>query len=130
MGLLIPAALGGVITEENAARIKAPLIIEAANGPTSDGADAILNERGIFVVPDILANAGGVVVSYFEWVQDLQSFFWEEAEVDTKLRRLITRAFSEVDAVAQERKLDLRDAAYVVSLQRVVEAINARGFYP
>ena len=128
--ILVPAALEGQITEENADRIRAKMVVEAANGPTTPRGDDILVDRGVYVVPDILANAGGVIVSYFEWVQDLQSFFWEEAEVDMKLRRLITRAFAEVDAVSRERGIDLRDAAYVVSLQRVVEAIKARGFYP
>jgi glutamate dehydrogenase (NAD(P)+) len=128
--ILIPAALEGQITEENAARVRAKIVIEAANGPVTDAADAILNEQGVYIVPDILANAGGVVVSYFEWVQDLQSFFWEEDEVNSRLQKIMAAAFAEVTSVAQARGLKLREAAYVVALQRVVDAINARGFYP
>jgi glutamate dehydrogenase (NAD(P)+) len=128
--ILIPAAIEGQITARNAANIKAQMIIEAANGPTTAEADKILAERGIYLVPDILANAGGVIVSYFEWVQDLQSFFWEESEVNERLRRLAVRSFDEVTAVARQRDLRLREAAYVVALQRVGEAIRLRGIYP
>jgi len=106
------------------------MVVEAANGPTTAGGDAILNERGIYVVPDILANAGGVVVSYFEWVQDLQSYFWEETEVNQRLQRIMTNAFAQVAAVAEQRGLRLREAAYVVALQRVVDAMRLRGIYP
>jgi glutamate dehydrogenase (NAD(P)+) len=130
VNILIPAALEGQITAENAPRIRAEVIVEAANGPATEEADAILDERGIYVVPDILANAGGVIVSYFEWVQDLQSFFWEETEVNERLHRIITSAFHHVAAVAQEYGVSLRDAAYIVALQRVVEAIKLRGIYP
>src|SRR6185369_9729064 len=94
--ILVPAALEGQITEQNASRIRAGMIVEAANGPVTAGADAILAERDIYLVPDILANAGGVVVSYFEWVQDMQSFFWDETEVNQRLQRIMTKAFSEV----------------------------------
>ncbi len=128
--ILIPAALEGQITEQNAANIRAPIVIEAANGPTTSAADAILAERGVYLVPDILANAGGVIVSYFEWVQDLQSFFWEESEVNDRLRRIIVKAFGEVTALAKEQNLRLREAAYVVALRRVVAAINLRGIHP
>jgi glutamate dehydrogenase (NAD(P)+) len=128
--ILIPAALEGQVTELNAGRVQARMIVEAANGPVTPRADEVLAQRGIPVVPDILANAGGVVVSYFEWVQDLQSFFWEETEVNTRLHRIMTNAFNEVATVAQERSLRMRDAAYVVAVQRVVEAILARGIYP
>jgi glutamate dehydrogenase (NAD(P)+) len=128
--ILIPAALEGQITEQNAGRIKAQMIIEAANGPVTTGADAILAGRGVYVVPDILANAGGVVVSYFEWVQDIQSFFWEETEVNTRLHRIMTNAFNEVAMTAESRQMGLRDGAYVVALQRVVEAMKVRGIYP
>ena len=128
--ILIPAAIEGQITERNAGRVQAGMIIEAANGPTTPGGDSILAQRDIYVVPDILANAGGVIVSYFEWVQDLQSFFWEETEVNQRLQRIITNAYNEVSAVAEERNLRLRDAAMVVALRRVVEAIRIRGIYP
>ena len=128
--ILIPAAVEGQITDRNAAKLKARIVIEAANGPTTAAGDAILAERGIFVVPDILANAGGVVVSYFEWVQDLQSFFWQESEVTDRLQHIMVKAFHEVTAIAHERGLRLRDAAYVLALQRVVEAMRLRGIYP
>jgi glutamate dehydrogenase (NAD(P)+) len=128
--ILIPAAIEGQITERNAGRVKAAMIVEGANGPTTPGGDAILAERGVYVVPDILANAGGVIVSYFEWVQDLQSFFWEESEVNQRLQRIITNAYNEVAQVAEERNLGLRDAAMVLALRRVVEAIRIRGIYP
>jgi len=128
--ILIPAAIEGQITADNAARIQTAMIVEAANGPTTSGGDAVLAERDIYVVPDILANAGGVIASYFEWVQDLQSFFWEESEVNQRLQRIITRAFHEVSAVAESRDVRMREAAYVVALQRVVEAIRLRGIFP
>jgi glutamate dehydrogenase/leucine dehydrogenase len=127
---LIPAAVEGQITEDNADRIRAPLIIEAANGPTTALAAEMLNARGVEVVPDILANAGGVIVSYFEWVQDLQSFFWEESEVNQKLQRILVAAFDEVTSVSQARQVPLREAAYIVALQRVIDAIKLRGIYP
>jgi glutamate dehydrogenase (NAD(P)+) len=128
--ILVPAALEGQITEMNAGKVRAKMIIEAANGPVTPRADEILTQNGVFVVPDIVANAGGVIVSYFEWVQDLQSFFWEESEVNTRLQKIIINGFNEVTAMAQARNLRLREAAYVVAVQRVVEAINARGIYP
>jgi glutamate dehydrogenase (NAD(P)+) len=128
--ILIPAAIEGQITADNAPRIQAAMIVEAANGPTTSGGDAVLAERDIYVVPDILANSGGVIASYFEWVQDLQSFFWEESEVNQRLQRIITRAFDEVSAVAESRGVRMREAAYVVALQRVVEAIRLRGIFP
>ena len=128
--ILIPAAIEGQITARNAGDIKAQMVIEAANGPTTDDGDKILAERGVYLVPDILANAGGVIVSYFEWVQDLQSFFWEESEVNERLRRIVVRSFDEVTAVARQRDMRLREAAYVVALQRVGDAIKLRGIYP
>jgi glutamate dehydrogenase (NAD(P)+) len=128
--ILVPAALEGQITERNAPRIRAPMVVEAANGPVTAAADAMLAARDVYVVPDILANAGGVVVSYFEWVQDMQSFFWDEAEVDRRLQHIMVRAFAEVSGVAAARGLRLREAAYVVALNRVVEAIRLRGLYP
>jgi glutamate dehydrogenase (NAD(P)+) len=127
---LIPAALEGQLTGDNADRVRAKVIVEGANGPTTPAADDIFKERGIYVVPDILANAGGVIVSYFEWVQDLQSFFWESSEVDVKLHRLITAAYDAVLVRALEQKMSLRDAAMMVAVGRVVEAINVRGIYP
>jgi glutamate dehydrogenase (NAD(P)+) len=128
--ILIPAAIEGQINDRNAREIKAKMVIEAANGPTTDAADAILNERGVFVVPDILANAGGVVVSYFEWVQDLQSFFWEESEVNQRLQRIMVNAFNSITSLSQSRSVPMREAAYIVALQRVMNAISARGIYP
>jgi glutamate dehydrogenase (NAD(P)+) len=106
------------------------LIVEAANGPITPEADTILRDRGIFIVPDILANAGGVVVSYFEWVQDIQQFFWTEQEVNERLRQVIRRAFGEVWEVMRERSVDMRNAAYVLAVSRVAEAIKMRGIYP
>jgi glutamate dehydrogenase (NAD(P)+) len=128
--ILIPAAIEGVITEKNADKIRARLIVEAANGPITPEADAILRDRGIFIVPDILANAGGVVVSYFEWVQDIQQFFWTEQEVNERLRQVIRRAFGEVWEVMRERSVDMRTAAYILAVSRVAEAIKMRGIYP
>lgn len=127
---LVPAALGNQITSRNAERIKARVIIEGANGPTTPEADRILNEGGIFLVPDILANAGGVIVSYFEWVQDLQSFFWSEEEVNQKLERVLISAFEEVVRTAKTRKVDMRTAAYIIGVGRVADAIITRGIYP
>jgi glutamate dehydrogenase (NAD(P)+) len=128
--ILIPAALEGQITDKVASRVRCKMVIEAANGPTTAGGDTVLAERGIYVVPDILANAGGVVVSYFEWVQDLQSFFWEEKEVNQRLEHIMVNAFDQVAATAEERIVRLRQAAYIVALQRVVDAMKMRGIYP
>lgn len=127
---LVPAALGNQITSENAERIQARVVIEGANGPTTPEADRILNEAGVFLVPDILANAGGVIVSYFEWVQDLQSFFWSEDEVNQKLERVLISAFDEVVHTAKTRKVDMRTAAYIIGVGRVADAIITRGIYP
>src|SRR6202011_535740 len=128
--VLVPAAVEQQIHEHNASRIQARLITEAANAAVSPEADAILNERGIFVLPDILANSGGVVVSYFEWVQDLQAFFWEEEEINTKLHHVITRAFYEVLPTSVNKRVDLRTAAYALAVQRVANASVVRGIYP
>lgn len=128
--VLIPAALGGVITKQNAPLIKARLVVEAANAPTTAEADAILDERGILVVPDILANAGGVVVSYFEWVQGLQSFFWDKQQVNEQLQKIMVRSFRDVVAIHEERNLSMRMAAYVLAISRVAEATRTRGIYP
>jgi glutamate dehydrogenase (NAD(P)+) len=128
--VLIPAALEQQITGANAERIRARLIVEGANGPTTPEADEILAARGVLVVPDILANAGGVTVSYFEWVQDLQSFFWTEEEINARLERLMVRAFHDVAATAEARRVDLRLAALIRAIERVAEAIMILGIYP
>jgi len=128
--VLIPAALENQITGANAERIRARLIVEGANGPTTPEADAILGERGVIVVPDILANAGGVIVSYFEWVQGLQEFFWDEQDINEKLERIIVGAFQQVYAMAGRRQIPLRLAAYLLAVQRVADANLTRGVYP
>ncbi len=127
---LVPAALEGQITRQNAAAIKAKIIVEGANGPTPPDADEILGERGVFIVPDILANAGGVVVSYFEWVQDLQAYFWTEAEINAQLERIMVKSFADVVALAHDREVDLRVAAMIFAVQRVADALLTRGIYP
>ena len=128
--ILAPCALEQVITEENADRIKASIICEGANGPVTPAADAILEEKGILVLPDILANAGGVVVSYFEWVQGLQEYFWKEVEVNARLNDIMSKAFDETWEMAQKRNLPMRVAAYGLAVQRVAEATVTRGIYP
>ncbi len=128
--ILIPAAMEGQITRGNARDIKAKFIIEGANGPTTPEADDILNDRGIYVVPDILANAGGVIVSYFEWVQDLQAFFWNEDQVYVQLERILKRAYDETYQTSQDNNIDMRTAAQVKAIKRVSDAIITRGVYP
>jgi len=128
--LLAPCALEQVITAENADRIKASIICEGANGPVTPEADEILEEKGILVLPDILANAGGVVVSYFEWVQGLQQYFWSEQEVDSRLDAIITKAFEQTWQLHEQRELPLRLAAYGVAVERVASATTIRGIYP
>ncbi len=128
--ILIPAAMESQITAANASRVRAKTILEGANGPVTPEADAILAERGVVLIPDILANAGGVIVSYFEWVQDIQSFFWEEEEINERLRRVLTRAFGDVKSLADKEGVTLRQAATMLGVQRVAEATLVRGIYP
>ncbi len=128
--ILVPAALEKAITAENAPQIKAKIIAEGANGPTTPEADEILYDRGVFVVPDVLANAGGVTVSYFEWVQGLQYFFWSEKEINAQLREVMVRSFNDVLRIAQEKKVDMRVAAYILAIDRVARAHALRGTYP
>jgi glutamate dehydrogenase (NAD(P)+) len=128
--ILIPAATGSQIREDNAGRIKAAIVAEGANGPTTPEADQILRERGVTVVPDILANGGGVVVSYFEWVQGLQFYFWRESEIVSRLQEVMTRTFNRIWAVAQKEGTDLRTAALMEGIRRVAEGFRIRGLYP
>ena len=128
--LLVPAALQSQITEHNADKIRAKFVIEGANGPTTPQADALLRDKGIVVVPDVLANAGGVTVSYFEWVQGLQAFFWSESEVNSKLEQIMVRAWAQVSAAAKKHQCDLRTAAYLVGIGRVADATSVRGIFP
>lgn len=128
--VLIPAAIENQITNRNADLIQAQVLVEGANGPTTFEADATLRDRGIHVVPDILANAGGVIVSYLEWVQDLQWFFLESSEVQARLHDVMQRSFEEVWALADRRQIDLRSAAYLLAVQRVADAISLRGIFP
>ena len=128
--ILIPAALENQVTPENAARIKARMIVEAANGPTTPEAEHILYDQGITIVPDILANAGGVTVSYFEWVQDLQRFFWAEHEINNRLEAIMVRAYQAVQHKSHEQEVNLRLGAYLLAVARVAEATELRGVYP
>ena len=128
--ILVPAALEQQITGNNASRINAKIIVEGANGPTTPEADKILTDKGTVIIPDILANAGGVVVSYFEWVQNLQRFFWEKDVVDNSLDSILTRSFNEVFNTSQQYKVDMRTAAMVNAIDRVATATNIRGIYP
>lgn len=127
--ILIPAASEMQITDENASRLQCRILAEGANGPTTPEADQILSEKGVFVIPDILANAGGVIVSYFEWVQDLQNFFWTEDEIRNRLREILTRTFQEVLSTSQKEKVNMRLAALMIGIKRVARAMLWRGLY-
>jgi len=128
--ILVPAALENQLTSKNAGKVQAKIIAEAANGPTVPEADKVFFEKKITVLPDILANAGGVTVSYFEWAQNIQGYSWSLAEVNDRLNKVMTESYARVHAVAEERKIDNRTAAYVVAIQRVVDALRWRGFFP
>ena len=128
--VLVPAALENQITLENAARVRAKIVAEAANGPTTPGADRILYKNDVWVIPDILANAGGVTVSYFEWSQDLQELFWDEEQVNRKLEVVMVRAFEDVHALAKKHRVDMRTAAYILAVDRVAKATESRGIWP
>ena len=128
--ILIPAALENQITEKNAGKIRTKIIVEGANGPTTTAADDILHDKGILVIPDVVANAGGVTVSYFEWVQDFSSFFWTEEEINERLERVMREAFAAVWQVASEQKVSVRTAAFIVACKRILQARELRGLYP
>ena len=128
--VLIPAALADAITEKTASGIQAKIVVEGANAPTTPAGDAIMKDKGILVVPDILANAGGVIVSYFEWVQDKQNYFWSADEVKQNLNEILMKSVREVEAMADSRKVSWREAAMMLGVGRVAEAHKLRGLYP
>jgi glutamate dehydrogenase (NAD(P)+) len=128
--ILIPAALENQITEKNAGKIKTKIIVEGANGPTTTAADDILHDKGVLVIPDVVANAGGVTVSYFEWVQDFSSFFWTEDEINQRLERVMREAFAAVWQVSSEQNVSVRTAAFIVACKRILQARELRGLYP
>jgi glutamate dehydrogenase (NAD(P)+) len=128
--VLAPCALEHAVTSANAGDLKASIIVEGANGPVTPEADRILEDKGVLVLPDVLANAGGVVVSYFEWVQGLQEYFWKESEVNDKLDEIVTKAFVESSRLARKRSISMREAAYAIAVGRVAEATLTRGLYP
>jgi glutamate dehydrogenase (NAD(P)+) len=127
--VLIPAALEGQIHENNADRLRCQVVVEGANGPTTPEADEILRQRGVLLVPDILANAGGVVVSYFEWVQDRYGYFWPESDVNDRLEEKMTAGFDSIWGTAEEHAVDLRTGAYIDAIRRLMEARALRGLY-
>jgi glutamate dehydrogenase (NAD(P)+) len=128
--VLIPAALGGMIHERNADHVSASVVLEGANSPTTPKADRILTDKGVHVIPDVMGNAGGVVVSYFEWVQNMQHLRWDEQQVNDRLREIMRRAYRDVKAKARERDIPMRPAAYEVGIERVLEASRTRGYLP
>ena len=128
--LLIPAALESQINADNAGSIRARIIVEGANGPTTPQADDILTSQGVLIVPDVIANAGGVTVSYFEWVQDFSSFYWTETEINHRLESMMRAAYTATSAVANTHKVTLRTAAFIVGCARILEARQVRGLYP
>jgi len=128
--VFIPAALEGQVTEVTAPRITARIVAEGANGPTTPEGDRILDEKGVLVIPDVLANGGGVTVSYFEWVQDLQFYFWKEAEIHQRLQEIMVEAFRRVEAMAREQRVSMRVAALMLAVKRVADAMRLRGLYP
>lgn len=128
--ILIPAALEGQITAERAKRVQTRVVLEGANGPTTPDGDAVLADRGIIVVPDVIANAGGVTVSYFEWVQDFSSFFWTEDEINVRLDKILIGAFKGIWDTSEQHKIPLRTAAFTVACTRVLQAREERGLYP
>lgn len=130
LDLLVPAAFESQITAENAGRVAAKVIVEGANAPTTSEADEVLNRNGVLVVPDILANSGGLIVSYFEWVQDIQAYLWSEEEVNNRLRDAILRAFAEVAAIGEKHSVSMRDAAYMVAVKKTTDAHKLRGIWP
>jgi glutamate dehydrogenase/leucine dehydrogenase len=128
--ILLPAALENAITLKNVGQVKARIIAELANGPTTPGADRVLAEAGVLLIPDILANAGGVTVSYYEWVQDQYSFFWSEKQINETLEQTICKAFKDVHETANRYKTDMRTGAYILAVDRVSEATRVRGIFP
>jgi glutamate dehydrogenase (NAD(P)+) len=128
--VLVPAAIENQITEKNAEKIDCKIVLEGANGPTTPGADKILYKKEIYVVPDILANSGGVCVSYFEYVQDINSYFWKLDRINEELKRIIIEAFEETYKISEEKQISLRTAAYIIAVSRIAKAIELRGIFP